>query len=135
MPAVGLAVEHHEDRARIEPRRDGFDQGRELAVEEDDPRRGVAEDVLDLVRGEADVDRVEHRTGLDDAVVRLEQVVRVEGDERHPVAGRHAELDKRIGQPVGPQPECAIGELLVAVDDADLVTEEGRRAVAKLEDR
>ena len=103
-------------------------------MEEDDLRGGVVEDVRDLVRREPDVDRVEDGARLDDAVVGLEQVVGVEGDERHPVAGLDAELDERVGQPVRPIAECAVGELLVPVDDTDLVTEERRRAVAELED-
>ena len=89
---------------RGEARRDGLDERREVAVEEDDLRGGVAEDVLDLVRRQADVDRVEDGARLDDAVVRLEQVVRVEGDERHAVAGRDAELDEGVGEPVRPEP-------------------------------
>ena len=110
--AARLAVEHDEDRSRSTRRaRDALDERREVAVEEDDLRRGVVEDVLDLVRRQADVDRVEHGARLDHAVVRLEQVVGVEGDERHPVAGRDAELDERVGEAVRPGRECAVGEL------------------------
>ena len=94
----------------------------------------MAEDVLDLVRREADVDRVEDGARLDHPVVRLEQVVGVEGDERHAITGRDAELHERVGQAMGPVRELPIGELRLAVDDADLVAEEHRRAIAELQD-
>ena len=41
----------------------------------------------------------------------------------------HAQLDERIRQPMRPLREFAVGELCLAVDDADLVAEEQRGAV------
>ena len=132
--AARLAVEDDDDRPRRQPRQDLLDERHEVAVDEDDLRRRMAEDVLDLVRRQPDVDRVEDGPGLDHAVVRLEQVVGVEGDERDAIAARDPELDERVRQPVGPVREFAVGELCLAVDDADLVAEELRGAVTELED-
>ncbi len=85
------------------------------------------------MRGEPDVDGVEDGTRLDHAVVGLEQVVRVEGDERHAIARGDAELDERVGQPVRPRRERPVGELRIAIDDPDLVAEEHRGTIAELE--
>ena len=76
-PPVG-ALEYHQDRPRRQAAADRFDERREVAVEEDDLRRRVLEDVPDLVRRQPDVDRIQHGARLDDAVVRLQQVVGVE---------------------------------------------------------
>ena len=133
--ATRLALEHHEPRARRELWGDRLDQRGEVAVEEHDLRARVIEDVRDLVGRQPDVDGVEDGTGLEHAEVGLEEVVGVVGDERHPVAGRHAEADERVGQPVRPLGPRVVGQRGLAVDDADLVTEVGGRPVAKLEDR
>ena len=63
------------------------------------------EDVGDLVGREPDVDRVEDRPGLEHAVVGLEQVVGVVGDEARPDRPADAELDERVRQPVRPLAE------------------------------
>ena len=57
--AARLAFEDDEPRPRRQRGRDRLDERREVAVEEDDLRSGVVEDVGDLVRRQADVDRVE----------------------------------------------------------------------------
>ena len=59
-------------------------------------------------------------------------MLKVMNETRSPLAT--PELDERIRQAVGPGREFAVGELGLAVDDADLVAEEHRRAVAELED-
>ena len=132
---AGLTLHDHETRTHGELRRKLLDERREVRVKEDDPRPGVLQDVRDLGWREPDVDRVEDRPGLEDAVVRLEQVVGVVGDERDAVAGLDAEAVEGVRQLVGPLGPGAIGELEVAVDDADLVAEVGRRPVAELEHR
>ncbi len=95
----------------------------------------MVEDVGDLVGREPDVDRVEDRTGLEHAVVGLEEVMGVVGDERDPVAGFDPEPGERVGQAMRPLAERPVGELLLAVDDADLVAEVRPGAITELEDR
>jgi len=131
--AAGLPVEDDEGRAPGELRGDRLDERAEVGMERDDARRGMVEDVRDLRRGEADVDRVEHCPRFEDAVVRLEEVVGVVGDERDAVAGLNAEQAQRVREPVRPLGERAVGVFAVAIHDADLVAEERRRTIAELE--
>ena len=104
-------------------------------MERDELRAGVVEDVGDLVRRQPDVDRVQHRPGFEDAVVRLQEVVRVVRDERDAIPGSDPQPNQRVGQPMRPLRVGAVRELLLAVDDADLVAEVGRGSVTELEDR
>ena len=96
-----LALEDDEAGPGRELGRDGLDEGREVAVEEDDLAPGVVEDVGDLARGQPDVDRVEDGARFEDAVVALEEVVGVVRDEADPVAGLDAEADQGVRQAVG----------------------------------
>jgi hypothetical protein len=133
--AAGLAFQDHEARSRRELRDDRLHERQEVAVECHQLGTGVVEDVGDLVRGEPDVDRVQHRSGLQDAVVGLQEVVRVVGDERHSIAGLDPQPVQRVRQPMRALRIGAVRELLLAIDDADLVAEVGRCPVAELQDR
>ena len=132
--AARLPFDDHEARPAAELRCDLLEERGEVALEEDDLRAGVVEDVGDLVGCQADVDRVEHGARLDDAVVRLQQLVGVVGQERHPLARLDAEPEQGVGQAVRSFGVFPVGELPIAVDDPDSVAEEGRRSVAELED-
>jgi hypothetical protein len=104
-------------------------------VEEDDLRAGMADDVGDLAWGQADVDGVEDRAGFEDAVVGLEKLMGVVGDEADTVARTDAQLPQRIREPVGSLAELAVCELMLAVDDPDLFAEVRLCPVAELEHR
>ena len=110
-----------------------LDQGQELGVEDQDARLGVREDVRDLGRRQPDVDRVQHGAGLQDAVVALEQLVRVERQERDDLAPPDADAFERRRQPVHPLVVLGVAEAAVAVHDADLAAVEPGRAQAELE--
>jgi len=69
----------------------------------------MADDVGDLLGVRADVDRVEHRARFEDAVIGLEQLVGVVGDEADSIARPDAELLESVGEAVGPFTELAIG--------------------------
>ena len=133
--AVGGAFHDHETWLSRQLRDYGFDDRLEILVEEDDLRACMADDVGDLLWRQADVDRVEHRPGLEHAVVGLEQLMGVVGDEADPLVRRYAQITQGVGEPVGPLTELAVGESLVAVDDADFLPEVRLRAVAELEHR
>ena len=132
---AGLAVEDDEGRPGSQARSDLLYERQEVAMEGDHLRAGVIEDPGDLVRRETNVDRVEDGAGLEHAVVGLEQVMGVIGDERDPFAVPDSEALQGVGEAVSALAELGVGELPVAVDQPDLVTEERRCPVAKIEDR
>ncbi len=101
----------------------------ERRVDQQEPRARVAEDVADLGRGEANVDRHHHPAGEGHAEVRLEHRRRVRAQQRHAVAAREP------GRAQGArQPPAAAGQLRVAVparpvDDRRALGEDARRPV------
>ena len=128
-----LALHDHEPGARRQLRDDRLDKRREVPVEEDHPRARVLQDVGDLVRRKADVDRVQDGARLEHPVVALEQVVGVGGDERDAIAWPHPAVHQGVGELMRSPGPRAVGQGSVAVDDADLVPEVRRRAVTELE--
>src|SRR5437764_727694 len=83
-------------------------------VEQERPRAGVLEDVLDLGGREADVDRDHDRADLRDREVGLEHLEAVAQQQRDPVAPADAARAQRAGQPVNALAELAVGEAAVA---------------------
>jgi hypothetical protein len=80
-----------------------------------------------------DVDRVEHRPGLQDPKVRFEQVVGVVGDEGNDFAGSDPQILDSGGEAARALAELGVGEAVPPVDDADLPAEELLRAPAELQ--
>jgi hypothetical protein len=106
----------------------------QILVVKDGPRAGVVEDIPDVLRSQADVDGVQNCPGFEHAVVGLEQLVGVIGQEGNTVTLFDAEVAQGVRQPVRPLGKLAVGELLVAVNHADLVAEIQLGAVTELED-
>jgi hypothetical protein len=93
-------VEGQRTRQRLAPERDGGEagdslgqRGRELLAAADQRlRAAVARDIGDLGRSQHDVDRVDHRAGLERAVVAHHPLPRVGGVEGDAVARLDTEL-------------------------------------------
>ena len=80
--------------------------------------------VTDVSGMHPDVDRVEHRPGLQDPKVRLEQVVGIVGDERDDLTGSDPQILDGGGETARAFAELGVREALLPVDDADLAAEE-----------
>jgi hypothetical protein len=74
------------------------DNRQEGQVEEQHLVVGVVDDVGDLFRVQAGIDRVQHGAGARDAVIQFEVPVAVPGQRGHPVAHGDAQAVQRIGQ-------------------------------------
>ncbi len=133
--AVEAALHDHEPRLVGKLRDQSLDQRLEVLVEEHDLRTGMAEDVGDLLGREPDVDRVQDRAGLEHAVVGLEQLVGVVGDEADSVARLDTQFDQRVRQAMGSLAELAVREATVTVDDADSLAVVRLGPVTELENR
>ena len=94
----------------------------------------MAQDVADFSRRQPDIQRVEDRPRLEHAEVGLEQLMAVVAHEAHPIARLDADGAQRVGEPMRALGVLPVGESLFAVDDGVDVSEEGRRAIAELED-
>ncbi len=77
----------------------------------------MVDDVLEVVRQQAVVDRHQHRADLRHRVVGFQVRVRVGGDVGDPVAVSDAERLQRRRPAVAPLEELAVGEPHLAVDD------------------
>ena len=96
---VGIVGEDEDALEAPELRREALEQRQEHRVGEQIAVLGVIDDVGDLVREQARVDRVADRADARDAVVELEMAMVVPGKGRDPVA--HADLElrlERVGQ-------------------------------------
>ena len=83
----------------------GPSSGHELAacfVDDEEPGPGVADVVLDLVGGEAGVERYDRPTGLENGEERLHDLRAVVQVQRHPVTPLQAEGHQSVGEGVGP---------------------------------
>ena len=108
--ALALGVERDERRARLVGR--GLQRLAPGRVADEDRGLGVADEVLDLGRGVAGVERQEDAAGADRAEVehdRLDRLLDLGGD---PVAGLHAEADEGVGHPAGAGDEVGVGDAL-----------------------
>ena len=132
--SAGLTLDHHKMLGGGQRGLNGLDQRREILVIEKDFGGRVVEDVGDLGRGQADVDGVEDRPGLQHAVIGFQEMMGVVANERDPITFLHAEAAQGVGQFVGALGVLAIGEGLVAVNDANFVAEIKLGAVAELEE-
>ncbi len=114
---VGLAgdqilvvlVQHHQplDGGRAGQAR--LQQRREHLVDEDDPVFCVVDDPADLVRMQARVQGVAHRTDPHDAVPDLQVPGAVHGQGRHPIPRPHAQLQEEVGHLPGAPVHLGIG--------------------------
>src|SRR5215469_13774939 len=83
-----------------------------MALQEQDARPGILQDVSNLLRGQPDVERQQDGARLDDAVVGLQQAVTVGAQESDAVAGLNASLSQRACKLAHALGELAIGEPL-----------------------
>ncbi len=91
-------------------RPDAVHQGGEEGVGETDPAGGVLDDKRQLLRGEAQVERVDHAPAQEAGVVELQKLVAVEGHDREAVTPAQAELTGHaIDQPADPVPVLGEG--------------------------
>ena len=88
-----------------------FDAGRrahlvddrsEERVGETHPRTGVGEDVLELLRREPQIQRIDHTGTEERPVVALEELMAVQRQDREPVARRNPEPAECTRQPRNP---------------------------------
>ena len=108
--ALALGVERDERGAGLV--RSGLQRLAPARVADEDRRLGVADEVLDLGRGVAGVERQEDPAGAHRAEVehdRLDRLLDLGGD---PVAGLHAEAGEGVGHPAGAGDEVGIGDAL-----------------------
>jgi hypothetical protein len=98
-----------------------LDEPDELMVAEHDPRAGVLEDIGDLARRQAGVDRHQHRARRRHGEVRLQQRRDVGTQERYAVAGLDACAGQRRRQPVHAVVELAVAVATLAVHHRHLV--------------
>jgi len=101
---AGVLGDDHLGAAHV----DRLDAVGELVVDDQDARRAVAHDVLDLRRAEARVDGDEDGAGRGHAVVRLEDRGHVRAQDGHAVAALDA-----FGLQAGREPTDALRELAV----------------------
>ncbi|MCY1523338.1 hypothetical protein D9M68_582330 [compost metagenome] len=126
------AVGHGDEGAHaLELGRELLDQRREAGVEEQHLVFGVVDDVVDLLRKEARVHRVQHRARTRHAVVQRQVPVGVPRQRAHAVAGRHAQRLHRVGHLLGtPLHLAVVGAVHRAFngapDDLDVGVEGGR---------
>ena len=127
--AVGVRAEHHPVLHRQVGDRLG-----QLGVDEEHRRPRVLEDVLDLHRGQPEVDRHQHPPVAAHPEERREQATGVLREHRDPLAAADAPLvevgglgpGQLLGAPVGDPPQPA-ARCVGLVDDPDAVAvDEGR---------
>ncbi len=108
---MGIVGQHEDALELRQLRRQALDQRQEHRVGEQIAVLGVVDDVGDLVREQARVDRVADGADARDAVVELEVPVIVPGERRDPVALADPELRlQRVGQLPDPAAERGIGD-------------------------
>ena len=108
----------------------------EVLVDDQDPVLRVIQRVEDLLGGEPDVDRVQHRTHHRNGEVRLEVAVAVELHRGHDVAGGDPQAAEPVREPADPLVQRAVGDAgAVAVDDLALGGVRERRAEQLLQDQ
>ncbi len=107
---VGIVGQDEDALERPQLRRQALDQRQEHRVGEQIAVLGVIDDVGDLVREQAGVDRVADRPDARDAVVELEVPVVVPGERRDPVAEADPEPRlQRIRQLPDPAAQPGVG--------------------------
>ncbi len=87
-----------------------LDERRERVIDEQDAGTGVAEDVTDLGRGEARVDRDQHAPGERNGVMRLEHRRRIGREHGDAVAVSQAAVAQRIRETVAALLQFAVGD-------------------------
>ena len=101
----------HDHERRLGQRDHGLgDGGREARVRNEHAGAAVLEDVGELRRADADVDRHEHRARRGHREVQLEHLGDVGQEDRHPVARSHAPSAEPAGGPRAPVGELGIGD-------------------------
>jgi hypothetical protein len=108
--AAVVPVPHHDEAAHAgEAGRELREGGRERVVDEDDPVLGVVDDVLDLLREQPDVDRVQHRAEARDGEVELEVALGVPAEGRDPVPRSDAQALEDPAQPLDALADLGVG--------------------------
>ena len=108
--ALALGVERDERRARLPRRR--LQSLAPARVADEQRRLGVADEVFDLGRGVAGVERQEDAARADGGEIEDDGLDRFLDLRGHPVPGLHAETGQRVGHPAGPRDEIAVGDAL-----------------------
>ena len=100
------ALLHRDDHAfhRWNASGEWFEQWQRVGVGDDQTILGVADDVFDVGRREADVQRVEHGTHPRSGVIGLEMARAVPHEGGHPVTGPDADIVERMRQLMRPVP-------------------------------
>ena len=93
-----VRVLHDPDVLDLRPLPELVEQRQERAVDDHGPVAGVIRDVVEVVRMEAEVERVEDEAAARDAEVRLVVLVVVPAERRHAVAALETRLLQRDGQ-------------------------------------
>ncbi len=110
--AIGrdFVVHHHVVLDALQMRREFFHGGQQRRIDEHHLIVGVIDDVGELIAGQAQVQRMQHRAHARHGEVQLQVARIVPRKRRHAIAAPHAEFFQRIGQP-----RHALGHLGVGV--------------------
>ena len=98
-----------------------FNQWQELAVDQQNPAVGVAEDIGDGLRFQTDIDRVQDRAQQRHPVVGFKQFGRVGGNDGHRVTPAHTAGFERARQAPHPLSQRPPGIASFPIDDRDPV--------------
>ena len=88
----------------------GFEQRQRVRIRDDDLILGVVDDVLQIMRREPDVQRVQHRAHAGHGVVRLQMPRTVPHEGAHPVTDVDAGVLQRVGELM-----CAVSAFRVSL--------------------
>ena len=116
---------HHPQPREVET----LQRSRERRVNQQEARARVVEDVADLGRREAHVDRHHHPAGERHAEVRLEHRRRVRAEQRDAVPGREPRRDQGARQPPAAGGQLRVGVPARPVDHGRPIGEDARRPV------
>ena len=108
-PRLGRVAHDHDRPHARDPVADPLEDRPEARVGEDDRVGGVVDDEGQVLRRQAQVERVEHGARAGRRPVELEVAVAVPGERRHTVALLHAELGEHAREAQRPLGEVGVG--------------------------
>ena len=103
----GFIQQHH--------RRAAGRDARKLVIRNQDARTGIADDVADLIGGQAIIDRQKHRADMAGRKYQFEKRRAVLHQHRDDVAGAYAACGEPSANPAYAGVEIGIGDILAAV--------------------
>ena len=98
----GAGGRDHDDAIDVDQRQHLFEQGQQDVVNENNTVARVLDDVGDVLRRQAEVERVQNRPGGRDAEIGLHVPGTVPHQGADRLAGLHTGIDQRFGQPPRP---------------------------------